>query len=152
MAAGRVTTVNDQTATYLSEAKDLVEKAVLAGAVVVTDAAKNLIKGPYPETSLPLEPPHLVTGALKKFIDFEGARSGWGEFIARVGPTAFTAKYGKYLELGTEHMIPRPYLRPALDAKMKEVQALIEDAIVKTSERKATGRDVMTGRFTSGSN
>ena len=170
---GKVTHVEDMTATYLSDARDLVEKACLVGAGLVVGEAKQLLSNrgariePWRspktgkkrrslkppkvryEASLPLDPPNIQTGALRKSIEFEGARTVWGEFIARVGPTGFAAKYGLYLEFGMG-MIPRYYLRPALDNKMMEIRSLIHQAMKLTSERKATGRDVMTGRFTSG--
>ena len=170
---GKVTHVEDMTATYLSDARDLVEKACLVGAGLVVGEAKQLLSNrgariePWrsPKTgkkrrslkkpkarydaSDPGDPPNLQTGALRKSIEFEGARTVWGEFIARVGPTGFAAKYGLYLEFGMG-MIPRYYLRPALDNKMMEIRSLIHQAMKLTSERKATGRDVMTGRFTSG--
>jgi hypothetical protein len=151
---GKVGHVEDMTATYLSEAKDLVEAAVSKGGKMVQAKAIELVgSGPHtPATSKPGNPPFLVTGNLRRNIESEDARSGWGEFISRVGPGGTAAVYGGALELGYAEggLLPRPYLRPAFDSELKEIQQMIGEAIKKTSERKSLGRDVMTGRFTSG--
>jgi hypothetical protein len=152
--SGKVGHVEDMTATYLSEARDLVEAAVSKGGKLVQAKAIELVgSGPHtPETSKPGDPPFLVTGNLRRNIESEDARSGWGEFISRVGPGGTAAVYGAALELGYAEgrLLPRPYLRPAFDSELKEIQAMIGEAMKKTSERRAGGRDVMTGRFTSG--
>jgi len=62
------------------------------------------------------EPPGVITGTLKRSITYEIEG-----LIGRVGTNV---EYGKHLELGTEHIAPRPFLRPALEkntAKIKEM-------------------------------
>ena len=69
-----------------------------------------------------------------------------------MGATAPAAKYGKYLELGTIDMHPRPYLRPAFDNKQKEIVAVIEAGMKAASKGGGGGsfRDPTSGRFVSG--
>ena len=91
-------------------------------------------------------------GALESAImQVEGARTGWGEFIARVGASAPADKYGAALELGSENMSPRPYLRPAFDNKQKEIVAVIAEGM-KAASKGGGGsfRDPNSGRFVGG--
>jgi len=166
---GSVGHLEDMTATYLSDAKTILEKAIMTGGVIVQRETKILLNknkgkatGRNRETgrfqksaksrSKPGEVPFKQTGTLARSIQVEGARTGWGEFIARVGPTAPAAKYGKDLEFGTINMAPRPYLRPAFDNMQKEIRAVIEAGMKAASKGGGGGsfRDPTSGRFVSG--
>ena len=81
---------------------------------VVADFLEKYVKDsltiPYPPASAPDEPPHMRTGGLLNSIERE--RQG---LTLRVGTSSSaSAYYAKYLEIGTRHMAPRPFLRPAL--------------------------------------
>jgi HK97 gp10 family phage protein len=149
--SGKIGHVEDMTATYLSDAKGALEKAIMKGGVIVQRETKILLNknkgkatgrnratGRFQKSaksrSKAGEVPFKQTGTLARSIQVEGARTGWGEFIARVGATAPADKYGKALELGTENMAPRPYLRPAFDNKQKEIIAVIQAGIKEVSK------------------
>ena len=168
--SGKIGHVEDMTATYLSDAKGALEKAIMKGGVIVQRETKILLnknkgkatgerktdkKGKFKKQaksrSKAGQVPFKQTGTLARSIQVEGARTGWGEFIARVGATAPADKYGAALELGTQNMAPRPYLRPAFDNKQKEIIAVIE-AGMKAASKGGGGsfRDPNSGRFVSG--
>jgi len=81
-------------------------------ALEVERIAKLSMKGggkPHVPSS-PGEPPHVDEGRLRSSITHEigGTRN---VVEARVGTNV---KYGRFLELGTRHILPRPWLRPAI--------------------------------------
>jgi HK97 gp10 family phage protein len=65
--------------------------------------------------SAPGEPPHKDTGRLRASISYEVDAQ---EMTGRVGTNVL---YGKFLELGTEKMAARPFLRSTL---MEEADAI----------------------------
>lgn len=91
-------------------------------AVEVETAAKRLLSLPGSgrvyrrhgiahQASAPGEPPAVDTGLLRASIRHE--------VVDEDGPVAYVGsdvKYAIYQELGTRYIVPRPYLRPALDA------------------------------------
>ena len=66
--------------------------------------------------SRPGNAPNTDTGALVNSIAVEKIR---GEPVAFVGSGL---EYSKYLELGTKHMQPRPWLQPALDKNLSNLE------------------------------
>jgi HK97 gp10 family phage protein len=76
--------------------------------------------------SKPGQPPHVDTGRLRQSIAWELHSDGRG---VRIGTNV---NYGKYLEEGTRHMAPRPYLRPSL----KESRAMIKMILSGSLDRK----------------
>lgn len=56
------------------------------------------------------EPPRTDTGNLVRNIDVKE-----GKGIVRVGIMSQKAIYGAYLEFGTRHIAPRPWLKPSTD-------------------------------------
>jgi hypothetical protein len=76
-------------------------------------------KSVYIFRSRPGEVPLVQTGMLKKSIFW--TLTGNNSVI--VGTPL---KYGKYLEKGTPHMDPRPYLLPALVASIWKIQGIIK--------------------------
>tara|TARA_R110000751_G_scaffold58165_2_gene122940 strand:- start:184 stop:717 length:534 start_codon:yes stop_codon:yes gene_type:complete len=153
--SGKIGKVNDMTAAYLSDARGALESAIMAGGTIVQREAKILLntnKGHQGEfRSKAGQVPFKQTGTLARSIQVEGARTGWGEFIARVGASAPADKYGAALELGSENMSPRPYLRPAFDNKQKEIVAVIAEGM-KAASKGGGGsfRDPNSGRFVGG--
>lgn len=69
--------------------------------------------------SKPGEAPHKQTGTLRSSIAWSVDRE---RLVVRIG-TAL--KYGKYLELGTAKMQPRPFLRPTLANHKTKYAALL---------------------------
>ena len=59
-----------------------------------------------------------------------------GELIIKVGPSR-DAFYGMFLEFGTRDINPRPFLRPAFDAKKAEILDKIGERMGKRVEAEA---------------
>jgi HK97 gp10 family phage protein len=68
--------------------------------------------------SAPGEPPHKQTGRLRASVASEVDAAAQ---TARVGTNV---KYGKYLELGTRRMKPRPWLRRSLSEVRDKIRAI----------------------------
>lgn len=76
------------------------------------------------QASAPNEAPAVITGKLRKSISFNVHNFNQLEFGSNV-------EYGKYLELGTVKMKPRPYLKPSILNKNKNSILYIGNNIVK---------------------
>ena len=98
-----------------------VRKLVAQGDIVKTPAKSGAkrITGAFP--SEPGDPPHKQTGTLLKSVAYELVTVA-DKTIARVGTNL---KYGRFLELGTKKMKPRPWLRRALTEKTAAVEAIL---------------------------
>jgi HK97 gp10 family phage protein len=88
--------------------------------VTGTKANKGKAKTYGAVRSLPGEPPRKQTGQLRRSISTEV----YG-LVGRVGPSMEDGLYPKYLELGTRHMQPRPWLRRALDESRAAITAIL---------------------------
>lgn len=75
--------------------------------------------------SAPGQPPMVRTSFGRRNILMEYNE---GTKIARVGP-AKAADYMAYLELGTQHIKSRPWLRRAMDESRSAIQVLIQTAL-----------------------
>lgn len=114
-------------------------RAVLEGAKLVEDEAKLLITNSpatgrvYKRNSVehtassPGNPPRSDTGDLRKSI-FHGPTDDPMTSVVSVNSDI---KYAAALEFGTEKIEPRPFLRPALQNKRKEIEQIIFDQISK---------------------
>jgi HK97 gp10 family phage protein len=92
----------------------IVRQAAEAGANVIAEEAQRL--APVDE------------GDLRDSIKAKPRRIQQGRAQFEIGPGG-DAWYGKLVELGTEKMPAKPYLRPAFDAKQEEAQQAVADAI-----------------------
>jgi len=79
-------------------------------AIRVESAAKQ--NASHPPPSVPGSGPAVRTGRLRSSITWQVFADGEGLY-ADIGSNV---EYAGYVELGTERMAPRPYLRPALPA------------------------------------
>jgi phage gpG-like protein len=79
-------------------------------AIRVESAAKQ--NASHPPPSVPGSGPAVRTGRLRSSISWRVEADGIGLY-ADVGSAV---EYAGYVELGTDRMAPRPYLRPALIA------------------------------------
>lgn len=61
------------------------------------------------------------TGALRSSITYETRFTRFGA-TGEVGPTQ---DYGGYVELGTSHMGPQPYMRPAFDRRAPILEQIL---------------------------
>ena len=77
--------------------------------------------------SSPGEPPGVDTGRLRNSITHEIEESLW-DIIGRVGTNV---EYGKWLELGTKDMSPRPYLRRAIEENKQELVNILVGKEIK---------------------
>jgi len=104
-------TIKDNTAFVILETRKEVEQFIRRKALeIVNEAKRSMVGGGKPHVpSAPGEPPHVDTGRLRSSISFE-FESSTSQFEARVGTNV---TYGRDLELGTERIKPRPWLRPA---------------------------------------
>jgi len=102
-----------------------VRKLVAQGHIIATPAKTKAkrITGAFP--SAPGDPPHKQTGTLLKSVAYELVTVA-AKTIARVGTNI---KYGRWLELGTKKMKPRPWLRRSLDAKRAQIIAILSAPI-----------------------
>lgn len=130
-------TIIDGTDAFLRSAENAVERAIARGTLKVEKEAELLVSqsaGPtktHPDNppSEPYSPPHLRTGTLARSIESETFERG-RNFYGRVGTNL---KYGLWLEIGTKDgtLLPRPYLRPALDTHRKVIVKDIRAAFKK---------------------
>lgn len=72
--------------------------------------------------SKPGEPPNTDTGTLIKSVGFNIDPN------QMVGEVGTSLKYGKYLELGTKDIAPRPWLFPAVEKVKKELIKIFRQA------------------------
>ncbi len=90
-------------------------------AVSATGAMKRDKKGRFKRVygsnpSRPWEPPHKQTGRLRGSV-------AW-EVVGLVGRVGTNLLYGRWLELGTKRMKPRPWLRRALRECQDKIRAI----------------------------
>lgn len=74
--------------------------------------------------SQPGEFPHKMLGDLQRSIAWEMM----SESEARIGTNV---EYGKYLELGTTNMAPRPFLRRTIDEESQKVKEILSKPYTK---------------------
>jgi HK97 gp10 family phage protein len=77
-------------------------------------------KGHHP--SVPGSAPAPDSGTLRRSVT-SSVEISEGLVTGRVGSTIQNPPYGAYLENGTSRMLPRPWLRPALDQSMDYIKA-----------------------------
>lgn len=111
-------------------------RALTRATLLVQRHARELVNVPgptktHPENppSAPGEPPHKRTGNLQNSIQAE--LPTMLELVGRVGLPlhdggGVSLAYGRWLELGTVKMQPRPYLRRALYDKAGEIAAMFK--------------------------
>jgi HK97 gp10 family phage protein len=86
--------------------KDINTNAALAGAEVIREqAAQNAPRG--------------ETGNLARLEITKSVVKKTDRAIVKIGPST-AAFYGTFIELGTVHMAPQPFLGPALEEKSQE--------------------------------
>lgn len=76
------------------------------------------------DPSEPGEPPKVVSGRLRNSITHE-IRYSMGDPLGLRGQVGAVAEYAAYLELGTEKMKARPFLRPTVLENQARILKLI---------------------------
>lgn len=130
----------------MSQIRRAVAPEVLNGAqMILAYSVRLIVSGPKTgriyrrlggvehQASAPGEPPASDTGTL--------AQRGDVEFDANAlrASVVFRTAYALPLELGTERMEPRPYLRPSLDFNFPVIQARINLTIGRVLRNPAAG-------------
>lgn len=82
--------------------------------------------------SLPGNPPAPDTGNLRNSIRYEIHAENSKEVYGMVGSTQKDPPYGTYLEYGTTHIAPRPWLRPAMIKNESFIRKSLADAVKRT--------------------
>ena len=100
----------DKLKRYSSKAETQLEKAILKGALMVEGSAKR---------HSPVD-----TGYLRGSITHQFYKNAY-EPYALVGTNT---EYAPYQEYGTSKMSPQPFLRPAFDENIEEIQRNIKEA------------------------
>lgn len=118
--------------------KRIARSATAAGARVIANEAKKLV---------PVD-----TGNLKKNIrtaNLKPNQPGLQETAVGVrvkGKKDDSAYYFRFLEFGTAHMAPRPFLRPAFETKKQEAAGKIKDQLAKRLDAEAKKIGATIGR------
>jgi len=110
--------------------KDIEERVEASCKALVEEIQQSLDKPGKPGTgrvyvrdgkmhraSTPGQPPAKDTGTLGESIEYKVTEEGYDV----VGLVGSTADYAIYLEFGTSKMAARPFLRPVLENKKKEI-------------------------------
>lgn len=119
--------LNFNTGPLVTSVKAQVNRALYAaGQEIEVEAEISItsgsISGPGHVPSLPGQPPNADTRQLDTSISTQIV----GDLAVDV---ASEAPYAEALELGTEKMEPRPYMRPALEKKRRAAEALVQAAV-----------------------
>ena len=99
--------------------REMQKRLATVGEVVRGEATRSLRKTKFPPASKPGHVPAYRTGYLFRSVVYELLP---GIFAVRIGTNT---KYGRYLELGTSKMAPRPWLRPAIFGSQKRIKAIL---------------------------
>ncbi len=110
------------------EANYSLKNAITKACLVVERQAKQDMTNTSTSPSSPGEPPAVDTGRLRASVTHvvEG-----GGFKAIKGFVGTNVVYGRYLEVGTSKIAPRPWLTPALEKNRDLIMAIVKDATSK---------------------
>jgi HK97 gp10 family phage protein len=99
--------------------------AVKLEADIISNFSAGNASGETPSAAF--EIPRVVTGTLKRSI----GRQKISRLVYRVGsslkPQGGHPSYAWLLEIGTENMLPRPWLRPAFDRNREEMTRILSE-------------------------
>ena len=120
--------------------KELEKEIMAAGLLVKTTAVEKIQQSPasgewyfnykshrWHRASAPGEPPATDEGILASSIEVKQVGNNVYVFTGK--------KYGKYLELGTLHIAPRPWLKPSLKEHRDDIQKNIGRAIMRGAKK-----------------
>lgn len=115
-----------------------VKKAILTSAVKMHGEIVKGMKAPHSgrtykrggkmhTASAPGQMPAVDRGRLVGSIKWQSLQGGLAAFVGIADGA--TVKYGKYLEYGTAHISPRPWLRPSYELVLPELRRAINAAL-----------------------
>lgn len=106
------------------------------GALVVKRTMRRLLNIPYPPASTPGQSPRKRTGNLRDSITYVLNKK---TLTLLIGPSE-DADYGLYLEFGTKHIAPRPFMMKALLQEKKRLLNTVNRAAAIAFNKMAKGR------------
>lgn len=81
----------------------------------------------YYQASAPGEPPAPRTGSLRRnWNPFVSTEHGGGRYAVKAGIES-GQHYARYLEDGTSHMAPRPYVERILERSKNDIESILSD-------------------------
>lgn len=95
----------------------------------LADAMRDVCK--MVRDQMAMEAPHGETGHLAAHMTYRVRRSVREGIVGEIGPGK-AEFYARFLEFGTIHMAPRPFMRLALEARSADAVRMIGQAINKT--------------------
>lgn len=125
----------------LVASESVLRQAAVAGARIVHAEVK--LRAPvdlsiYEGKSRGRHPPGFLRRNI--IIAYDKENSVPGRIASYIVTWSREAFYGRFLEFGTSRMAAQPFLRPAFEAKRKEIAAAIDEVIQKKSEELQRGQ------------
>jgi HK97 gp10 family phage protein len=96
-------------------------EGILRAAMYLKNRIRRNLSTPYPPASDPGEYPHRRTGELRRSVQLQQGKTG----TVRVGANV---PHGRFLELGTSIMEPRPWLSQTLQEERTRLAAIARRA------------------------
>jgi HK97 gp10 family phage protein len=103
-----------------AEIKGLMKKGGRTASGFLTEGEKPGKVGSF--ASKPGEPPRVQFDRLRGGITHEPLTTA--TMVLPVGRVGTNVEYGKYLELGTKNMAPRPFMRPGIKKAKPKIAAI----------------------------
>lgn len=116
--------VNEALAGYTEKLEGKMYDVILDGSLTIERTAKELWKG-SDEPSVPGEPPRVQTGETRRSISHDIKNSN-GRIESTIGPNT---SWAFDLEFGTTETWPHPFMQPAFDENIVDIQAAIAEAL-----------------------
>jgi len=104
-----------------------IRDGLLSGAIHLVSEIQDSLGTAYPPASAPGDPPHLRTGVLRRSVRIEEVGDDYVKVSA--GGVGDLAPYAVHLEYGTSRMQPRPFVEPAVQAAIPDIEARVRDAV-----------------------
>lgn len=131
--------------------KKVLDSAVRAGANVIKKEAQSNVNIRPTQNDNEGGKRNRAPGSLRKGISVAKVK-GTGTRVHFVVGTRKKAFYGRFLEFGTKHIAPRPWLRPAYESKKAAAQAAFVKSLSRGLKReiKALGKGINLKYLTKG--
>jgi len=125
-----VTGLDELLATYGAlpeKAEPIITRGLTKAAAEFVEALLEVINESFPPPSVPGEPPHVRTGALKRSVRIDEIRP-FEVTVAAGGPGSLVP-YATFLEFGTSKMEPRPFVGPTAQEFVDRVSEIVKDEL-----------------------
>ncbi len=98
----------------------LKKAATIIGGMAESNAKKEIKRAVY---DTPPSPTYVRTGNLRNSLTYKLEKNGLEILVGS------NVEYAPYVELGTIHMGPRPYLRPAIEKYVKDYADVLREEL-----------------------